>query len=100
MARTRVPIPPDVIAPPRWREFRRRAEECAVLGTAAQTAGALDILRQHAVDKRNCDRSFSHRRCHAFDVAASHIADSEHAWKRGLEQVRWSLKWPFGSCQV
>src|SRR5262245_55203970 len=58
------------------------------------------LLCQHAMDERNGDRSFSHRRCHAFDVAASHIAGSEHAGKRGLEQIRSSLEWPPGGCQI
>jgi hypothetical protein len=101
---------------PQRCKFRRRAEECTVIGTAAQTANPttlktraavpnvlestiimppvsagesvpamatsfLDLLCKHAMDKRNCDRSFSHRRCHAFDVAAPDVADSEHAGK-------------------
>jgi hypothetical protein len=43
---------------------------------------------QHAMDKRNCDRSFTDGRGHALDVAAPHIAHGEHARKRGFEQVR------------
>ena len=34
---------------------------------------------QHAMDEGNRDRTFTHCRCHAFDVAAPHVAHGEDA---------------------
>jgi hypothetical protein len=47
-----------------------------------------ELLGQHAMDKRNCDRPFTYCRCHALDVAAPNVAHGEHARKRSFEQIR------------
>src|SRR5688572_29722961 len=47
----------------------------------------LDLLGQHAMDKRNCDRAFTDGRGHALDVAAPNVAHGEHARTRGFEQI-------------
>ena len=56
-------------------------------GRSIEISMVCELLGQRAVDKRNRDRPFTDRRCHTFDAAAPNIPHSEHARKRGFEQL-------------
>lgn len=46
------------------------------------------------------DRPFSHCGGHPFGIAASDVADREHVWQTGFEEVGHPGKWPMRGCQI
>src|SRR3989442_3724114 len=58
------------------------------------------LLVQRLMDEGDCNRSFPHGRCHAFDIAAPDIADREDAGQTRLEEMRRSGERPFRGGQV
>jgi hypothetical protein len=52
------------------------------------------------MDERNRDRPLAHCRRHPLDVAGTDVADREHPWQAGLEQVRIAPERPVGGGEV